>query len=356
MKKNILRFISAVCIMLICLWGVYGCIHNDYLEIKENVEEFMCLQHYGNCYLTKVTNFDRTKRKEVLVEVAKDEIDSHIKSVLSENYYREKITDRNIIEVDDLAICDYYIRDEEKEICHIQDARIRVGTGYYDVFLENSILGLEVGKEHTVKWNVPDGHENEELAGKKVIIYITVKDIYKVITPSIEEYILQNGFETVEEYKKHIKNILLVEKKETLLKQTIELIVDEFIEKSHFQIDKEAVVNNASEHYFQYEKLAEACNVSVEDYILNCMGENQNIYDICYKDSLREIKRCLIIGRYAKEKGITITGVDIGEYCKKNNIDHETLTEEEMIYVEYSLVEEKVLRHIGQRHVKIKLF
>lgn len=355
MKKRILNVGWIVIVAIICSLVMQNILSNKQLHLEESVQNLFDINGWKDCYLVKFGGLTKIKKKEIVPEVTKEEIDQYIELVLQENAYRQSITNRKLVEMNDLAVSDYKIMDETKEINAVEDAPIRVGSGYYDIYLETAILGLEIGKEHIVNWKVPEDASNTEWAGRDLTIHIIVKELYEVIIPTVEEYALQNGFENVKEYEEHVENILLEDKIEELQNKAVESVIEEFIEKSKFQINNEVVVENAIQYYYEYNEVAYIYDVSVEELIGNSTSASDNIYDKCYKESLQEIQRYLIIGRYAKEKGIMVSESEIDNYCKDKDVIREKITQEDLIYVKYEIIEEKVLRHISDNYVMLKL-
>lgn len=351
-KKSMISicFISVVIIFFVLI-----CNHMTYspLILQQTVQNYLGFKEYKNCHLIKIANFEEIEEKVVDIEVTDDEINSYIENILSENYSRTKIIHRNKVMIDDLAISDYKIMDGKNEIGNIKDAPIRVGTGNYDVFLENAILDLEIGKEHMINWAVPSDYENQEWAGKELKIHIMIKELYKVEIPTIEEYVLENGYKNINEFKENVKNNLLKSKKESLLEHYSELIIDEMIEKSKFKIDDDIVVENAINFYYYYENLADVCGVTIEEYLEDSTNMYDDIYDICYEDSLREIQRILVIGRYAEKYKMMVLEEEIDTYCKDKKIIREELNEGDIISITYCIIEEKVLKHIIENYIAI---
>ncbi len=148
-------------------------------------------------------------------------------------------------------------------------------------------------------------------------------------------------------------NMLKEKKKETLLNQAIESLIDEFIERSRFSMDEQVIVDNAVNYYQYYSDMASVCGVSIEEYIKSTINESVDIYTLCYDDSLRELQRYLVIGRYAEENQISISEEDMNRYCEENYIKWDGLDDKETCNLKYKMIEEQVLQQIGERYVEM---
>ena len=325
------------------------------LLLSSYAQEFLNVNGYNDCYIIRMRDLARVQHEKIMLQVTQDEICDYIELELQENSYRREIVHRSRVENKDLAICDYQIMDGSQVVKRVEEAPIRVGTGYYDIFLENSILGLEVGKEHIIPWVVSEEFENKEWAGKQLYIHLSIKSLYEVLIPSAEEYALQKGYASVQEYEHFVRRLILADKREQLLSETEEKIFEKIIQQSVFKIDDDVVANNAVQYYYEYEKIAGVYDVPVEQVVNEQVKADGDIYNLCYNQSLFEIERYLIIGRYAYEKNIVVSNKDIETYCKNKNISSEDLSEEALTNIQYQLIEQKVLEDIRQQYISVVL-
>lgn len=353
--KKYARKIIIVITILIFLIGLISfglkSVRKDMLNVDNNVQTFLVMNGLNNCYISKFKipkKFEKTKKAPT---VTNEEIDNYIESILEENAYRKNISNRNVVKENDLAVCDYAILHAGIEINHVSDAPIRVGSGHYDKYLEEAILGLEVGKECALEWKVPSNTSNKEWAGKKLIINLIVKGLYEVVVPSVEEYAKQSGFENESEYKEHIRIKLLENRKKEEQIQTVELFINEIIANSEFTIDENDVVNNALQYYYDYDEMGVLNNMSVRESQKHSTNMEDEIYLICYEESLHEIQRYLVIGRYAFIKGITISDAEIEEYYKERFDTSGVIEPEELVYARYELLEKKVISNIVNNYI-----
>lgn len=352
MKKRILLMTA-----ILGVSGLFLCIHayvrRTPLSIDENVMKMIALEGYDKCSMMKFSN-KNIRPITMKCSVTSDEINAYIQEELGNNYSKTPILDRNKIEPDDLAVADYIVMDGSVKVGETKDAPIRVGSGHYDVFLEQKILGLNKGKEYVFDWKVPSGHDNAEWAGKNLTIRITVKELYKIEIPSIETYAHQVGDKSVEEYKKRIQQKLLGEKKTVLLSQGIEELLDSLIEASSFHMDEDTVVDHALLYYQNYQHLAEICGENVENY-LNLDGESEDIYTKCYRDSERDIQRYFVIGRLAYNSGMRIKDEELKSHCKEKGIRYDTIDEDDKVRVKYAILEKQVLDELEKKiHIETK--
>lgn len=341
-------------VLIMCLLIIQQILSNKQLDVDVHVQHLLEIKKIQECYLVKFADLSEVKNQEIVLNVEKEEIKRYIEFELQQNAYRKHIVDRIEVKKDDLALSDYRIMDGEDVVKYVEDAPIRVGSGMYDIYLENAIQGLTVGNEHIIDWKVHDEVKKKEWAGKNLKIHITVKALYEVIVPTVEEYALRKGFANVAEYEQYVKKELLLGKKTELEYRTIETVIDEMIEKSKFKFNDDIVVENSIQYYYQYSQMANLYNTDVDEFVVNNLDDYDDVYERCYKESLREIQRYLVIGKYAQMVRIEVLEKELDEYCFDNDIKTEKLTDEDKIYIRYKILEEKVVKHIRKNYVIVK--
>lgn len=355
--KKALVFVGIFTVMIfaIFLFIITASFQDTALTLEKNVQEALGAMGLKDCHILKFGDMQEIKEIEIDIEVSEEEVSYRIKEILKENAYRQVVDDRNIVKSGDLVLADYVITCNEKQVQDIKDAPIRVGSGNYDKYLEESIVGLETKKKYCIKWNVPEDIENSEWAGEVFEIWITIKDIYSIIEPTLEEYAVDEGYEDSKAYIKFVQKELYQEKKDEIINIYVEKIMDTIIANSEFEIGEEIVAENAMFYYSEHQNIANSYEMELNEYIQEVLEYEGDVYELCCEESLREVQRHLVIGRYAVEKGISVSADDIDYYCVNNNIDLEQISDEHKSYVKYCIIEEKVISEIVDDYIAVKM-
>lgn len=343
-------------ILILSLLGIltYIFIFKDTtLKIDSNVQNALNMMDMSDCYIIECNGYEQLSEKIIFPQVSEKDIDEYIEYLLEEQAYREKIYDRNIVQFGDLAVANYKIMYNGKQLKSVENEPIKVGSGYYDAQLETALVGLEINQEYSIEWVMPENTYNMNLIGETLDIQIIITDIYKVVIPTVDEYVAENGFTNERDLELTVENELYAINKENLENNGIEDFIDIIIDNSKFRLNESIVADNAVSYYYQYNSMSNIYNMTLEEYLSNILEYEGDIYTLCYEESEHEIKRYLVIGFLAKKQNITITSEDINNFCQINNIDFNSVTNEQACFIKYNIIEEKVFDNLINKYIEI---
>ncbi len=130
-----------------------------------------------------------------------------------------------------------------------------VGSKRFFGKFEEALIGAKVGEKKTCEVEFPEDYTNKNLAGKKAIFEITVKDIKRKELPALDdEFAKQAGAENLEDLKQKIKKELeeaFTDEAQTELETSA---IEQIIANSTFEIPKsliEEVAKNQVEEQIQ---------------------------------------------------------------------------------------------------------
>lgn len=141
-----------------------------------------------------------------------------------------------------LALGDFAIIDYETFIAgssqgKTEDTTVKVGDGQLLDEFEKTLPGLKVGETRSVDVDFPADHGNEQLAGKKVLYRVTLKDIKRQDIPELsEEFAKEVGAESLEDLKTKIRTELEGHRKEERKREIRGKILDQILEKLTMEI------------------------------------------------------------------------------------------------------------------------
>ncbi|MBP3237931.1 MAG: hypothetical protein J6M24_02430 [Lachnospiraceae bacterium] len=119
-----------------------------------------------------------------------------------------------------------------------------------------------------------------------------------------DDFVLSNTeFTSKDDFWEDANDKILKNKKISLVIDTRKQIMDRLIESSLFEIDEEEAVNFAVNYVADYENEARIYGMSLDEYRENVLKKSeQEFYNLCYDEGIRQIKEYLVIGAiYQKE-------------------------------------------------------
>jgi trigger factor len=149
------------------------------------------------------------EEKEVTDENINETQDNLLKSHAKLEEVEEAIAE------EDYPTLSLNVEDETGEVIHHNHSFMCfLSAKRLDIFeIENLVAelkGLKKGDEKEITYEVPtEFPANEELAGKKVTLKVSVDDVKRAVVPEFnDEFLKQLGFETEEEYRNTLKEML----------------------------------------------------------------------------------------------------------------------------------------------------
>ena len=234
-----------------------------------------------------------------VVEVTDEDVDEEL-SFLQQQYaeYKE-ITDRKDVQEGDYINISYTATVDGKENADYSDSDIDVYIGdgelndYFgdlgdDFDVESKVIGAKSGKSVSVDFTFPEDYDDEEVAGKKCTVKITVNKIQEEILPELtDEFIKENtDCDTLKAYRKQTKdeleNTYSSDAEETAQQDLLVQIEDSSTMKKEFtdaMIQQE--INNLKVQNAEY---AEYFGMEVEDFLEQSSGMT---LEECAKDTLK---------------------------------------------------------------------
>ncbi|MBD5089004.1 MAG: hypothetical protein HDT30_09400 [Clostridiales bacterium] len=310
------------------------------------VKEKMNLLGIQNCQITKLGEIPECKYTDEEIEVSISEIEENIQLIL-ESYEKLKPVDRNVVKKGDFVNLTYTVYCEGKIVNESKGEEIKVGAGFFNEEIERKLIGAKKNKMYSINIQVPKEDENKEYAGKKEEIKYQVNEIYYMFQPQLTDKFVQEnyGLKNIEEFYEYEKNCILEEKKAEQINEKREDIMEELIEKSIFNMDRNYLLDYAEVVYHEYEDMATGYGSSIEEFIKDFFNENlDEFYERCCNEAEKEIKKFLIIGAIANKINVDISDKDIEE--KYENLNADNLDDMDIVLYKYEILEEKVLNYL----------
>ncbi|MEG2159140.1 MAG: trigger factor, partial [Clostridia bacterium] len=151
------------------------------------------------------------------VEVSDEELETEIKKIQERNARLLEITDRAILEGDEV-ILDYSgsVNGVKFDGGTAEKQSLTIGSHTFIPGFEEQLIGLSIGDIKDISVKFPDEYFSEELKGKEAIFNVTIHEIKRKDLPLIDDEFAKDvsEFNTLVEYKEDIKANLLKDKQE----------------------------------------------------------------------------------------------------------------------------------------------
>ena len=319
-------------VMLLIGLQLIGCSN----ETKENTNEetTSATESYEAIYFKDIEIGEKVvlgdyKNLEVVSTVSAitdEDVDNYIDYMLSMSPELVEVTDRDVVEIGDVANIDYEGKKDGVAFDGgtAQGYDLGIGSGSFIEGFEEGLVGVKKGETVDLNLTFPENYHSEDLAGAEVVFTVTVNAIYEEATPEFtDEYVAGLGIEnvaTVAEYREYLRTMMVEAEEEYALQdvqtQVISMVTDNatVTEVPQELIDRfyNVNMNNISYNAMMY-------GMDVESFVSAYYGMDAETFEAetiaAAEISANQALVCLAI---AKAENLTITDEDMEQAVEEN--------------------------------------
>ena len=139
---------------------------------------------------------------------------------------------------------------------------------FIDTF-EDQLIGKNIGEECEVNVTFPEEYHVKDLAGKPAMFKVTVKEIKRKELPEINDEFAGevSEFETLEEYKKDIREKLSVRKQKAAAAENENKVVEKVVENAAMDIPEPMIDTQVNDMLNDYARRMQSQGLSLDQYM-----------------------------------------------------------------------------------------
>lgn len=237
---------------------------------------------------------------------------------------------------------------------------LEIGSHSFIDTFEDQLVGLKAGDTKDVLVKFPENYGAENLAGKDAKFEVKVNAVKVKELPEINDELASNvsEFETLEEYKKHIKEHLAEHATQDAKVKTENAIIDKIVEGVKCDVPEimasrelDAIMQDM-EYRLMYQ------GASLEAYAQYIGKTVEEIRNERKADAVKSVKIRLALQEILNQEKIDVTDKDVDKYveniAKRVNKPVEeyksTLTDERLSYIKNELLMNKLLEFLVENN------
>ena len=247
--------------------------------------------------MPKIENlvYENVTVKDIPVSVSEEDIESVLKRQQEEKATYEP--SEGPVEMKDLVVIDYAAEGEGVEA---KDQVFKVGGSMFPEEFSRKLSGRKKGDEAVIETVFPDDHPFEKLAGKRLVLNVTLKDIKKVHLPAVDDELAKDaGFQSLEEMKKRVGEEIGKAKKNEVAKIQKAEILKKLLETHDFEVPESLEENEAA-------ALASAVMANRRQQPADD-GEMKTLKQEMKANAARNVRASLLIEAIGKAENIAVT-------------------------------------------------
>ena len=267
----------------------------------------------------KLGKYKGVKVEAAEVTVTDEEVDAKIEKERENNARTIEVTDRPVKD-GDMTVLDFegFVDGVAFDGGKGENYPLTIGSGAFIPGFEEQLVGAEIGKEVEVNVTFPEDYQAEELKGKAAVFKCTIKEIKEKELPALDDEFASevSEFDTLEEYKKDVKETLTIEKEKAARDAKEAAVIDAIIPDSDMDIPEAMVTTQQKQMIDEFAQRMQMQGLSMEQYFQFTGATLDKMMEQVKPQAETRIKSRLVLEAVAAKEGIEATEEDYEEEIK----------------------------------------
>ena len=203
-------------------------------------------------------------------EVTEEDIETEIKRAREKNSRLITVEDRGIEDGDQVTIdFDGSVDGKRFEGGKAEDYPLTIGSHTFIDTFEDQLIGKNAGDECEVSVTFPENYHVDDLKGKPAVFKVSIKEIQKKELPEVNDEFASevSDFETLEEYKKDLREKLAAEKEKYAATENENRVVEKVVENASMDIPEQMIDEEVRAMVNDYAHRLESQGISFKQYV-----------------------------------------------------------------------------------------
>lgn len=243
------------------------------------------------------------------VAVSDDEVAKELKNVQNKNA-REITVDREA-KTGDIVNIDYEGRIDGEVFDGGSDKgySLTLGSGAFIPGFEDALVGIKTGEERDLNLTFPEDYYASDLAGKPVVFHVKANEIKEKELPVLDDEFAQDvsEFDTLEDYKKNIRESLAVNKEDTAKREIQRKVVEKIVENAQMDVPDAMADTQARDMVDRYGQQLQSSGLNLQMYLSMTGMSYEDFVEQMKPQALKNIQNRIVLRAVAKEEGIEVS-------------------------------------------------
>ncbi len=254
------------------------------------------------------------KFDKVEYNVKDEDVENDIKRLQESRSRLVDVTDR-AVENGDTVIIDYSgsVDGVKFEGGTAEKQTLVIGSGSFIPGFEEQIIGMKIGEDKDINVKFPEEYHAENLKGKDSVFAIKLHEIKKKELPDVNDEFIKDaaGAESVDAYKKEVRERLEKQNKDRADREIEDKIVEKITENATVEIPDAMIESQIDNMVREMEYRLSYQGLKLADY-LKYIGQTMEDYRKNYREQAEKIvKSQLVIGKVIEVLNIEATDEEV---------------------------------------------
>ena len=261
----------------------------------------------------KIGDYKKLGVKKTEIKVTEKDVKDILDNIA--NAYAEKKVVKRAAKDGDEAIIDFTGKKDGKEFegGKAHDYALALGSHSFIPGFEEGIVGHEVGDKFDLNLTFPKDYHAKELAGKKVVFEVLLKQVSEKITPKIDDELAKKcgPFKTVDELKADIKKNLEAQNAHRADEKFKDDLVGALVKKSTVSAPEILISDQLRFIKDDISRNAAAQGLTFDDYLKQTGQTEKDWEKEAKKIAEARVKASLCLQILARDQKITVPDEDV---------------------------------------------
>ena len=206
---------------------------------------------------------------------------------------------------------------------------LKLGSGTFIPGFEDQLVGAKAGEEKVLNVVFPKDYPAEDLADKPCTFDVTVHEVREKVLPELNDEFAKNvsEFDTLEEYKKSVKEQIKKQKEEKAEQEAQEKLLELITENSTVEIPQTMIDEQAEAFIHDFAHRLEHQGLNIDDYVKYMNTTVEDLKKSRLDDAKKTVKTRLVLEAIMDKEGIKLEKEEldkaIEEHAKYNGMEVE---------------------------------
>ena len=184
---------------------------------------------------------------------------------------------------------------------------------------EEQLVGAALEEEKEVNVTFPEDYQAEELAGKVAVFKCTIHKIEAKELPALDDDFAKDvsEFDTLDEYKKEIKDNLTKKKEEQAKTEKENAVVDKAVENATMEIPEAMIDTQVENMVDDFARRIQSQGLSMEQYMQFTGATVDSLKEQMKPQAVKRIESRLVLEKVAEAENIQISDEKLDEELAK---------------------------------------
>lgn len=242
-------------------------------------------------------------------EVTEEDIEAELKRVQEQNSRLVTVEDR-AVEDGDQTVIDFegFVDGKTFDGGKGEDYPLTIGSHSFIDTFEEQLIGKNIGEECEINVTFPNEYHATDLAGKPAMFKVTVKEIKKKELPELNDEFASevSEFDTLEEYKKDIKEKLAEKKEKAAATENEDHVVEKVVENASMEIPEPMIDSQVNNMVNDYARRMQEQGLSLDQYMKFTGMTIESLKEQMKPQAIKRIQTRLVLEAVVKAENITV--------------------------------------------------